>query len=194
MLETAVLASLVALPAIGVLIAGVAAILVDKGGPLPARILNAFALGLGLVAYGLFGAALFFPAIDSFNGVMCLVGGPLGFIGCVQPVFPWAFVWLATPTVCLALALAPVDNWAARLFALGQQLVGIGLATLLFGAVGRMEVVLDVGVDVRELGPGYYLWVASLCVFTLATQILSAAFLARRLARAEPPADRARPS
>ena len=182
MLETVVLASLVAMPGLAMLIAGVAAILVDSTAPMLARVLNALALGLGLVAYGLFGAALFFPALDSFNGVMCFLGGPLGFVGCVDPIFPWAFAWLATPTVCLAAALVPADNWFVRAFVLAQQLVGIALAAMLFAAQGRMEIVMDAGNVVDTLGPGYFLWFASLCVFTFATQVLSAGILARRLA------------
>lgn len=184
MLEYVALACLVALPGIALLIAGVAALVLDKTAPTSARVLNACALGVSLVAYALFATSLCLPALDTMHGVFCLVGGPLGFIGCVDPVFPWAFAWLATPTVLLAVTLTPVDRWLVRAFVLAQQCVGVALAAIMLAAPERMQLVGDAGQVVHALGPGYYLWLASLVVFTLATQLLSAGRYAR--ARAAP--------
>jgi len=160
-------------------------VLVREREPRPAiRVLNGLVLVLFVASYACFATSLFLPAIDDQTGLMCLVFGPLGLVGCVDPVLPWALAWFATPIVLLALPLTQIASGKWHPAGLGRQLLGVGMAAMLVRAPGTMQVWGSGGLEtVLALDNGYWAWLASLALFMAASLLLSAR---QRLTRRAP--------
>ena len=154
--------------------------------PIPAWIYIGQAVVL-LTSLACYALACIFPALnfvnsgngpDPMNGLNILL---LGWMG----VFIGQFAWFANPFIALSALILLFRQWLAAIIAI---LIGLAISLNTFALFGQEIPADEANVNkltLVSLGPGYYLWVASMLVILLgALGLWIASSAARRRASA----------